>query len=254
MNTILKSKAVFIIGAALSFLCIIATVYAQATSSNSKAEIFLDPANKENVSGYAYISFARGDRLTTSFDIKRGLINLKEAMLKWTNIDTRLDNPIWLSSPSLKKLPFVYVAFDKGLELTEPEKKNIQEYLLNGGFMVLEDISRPIETNPAVSQFKKVFEDVIQSHGRFAPISNDHPLYHSFFDFTDGPPRGAETNMVEIRELEGVTIDGRLAAIYSRKRYVIKWNETANNDPQLRMGINMLVFALRQKGGIAQAK
>jgi len=231
-----------------------ATLCAQVSSSKNKAEIILDPANKKNISGQAYISYAQGSRLTTTFDIKRGLINLKEAMLKWTDINTMLDTPIWLSSPSLKKLPFVYVAFDKGLELTEPEKKNIQEYLLNGGFMVLEDISRPMETNPAISQFKKVFKDVIQSRGRFAPIRNDHPLYHSFFDFPNGPPRGAETNMVEIRELEGVTVDGRLVAIYSRKRYVIKWNDAVNNDPQLRMGVNMLVFALRQKGGIAQTK
>ncbi len=235
-------------------LLITVTLSAQVPSSKNKAEILLDPADKKDISGYAYISYAQGNRLTTSFDIKRGLINLKEAMLKWTKIDTRIDNPIWLSSPSLKKLPFIYVAFDKGLELTEPERKNLREYLLNGGFMVLEDISRSIETNPAISQFEKVFKDVIQSRGRFASIRNDHPLYHSFFDFPNGPPRGAETNFVEILELEGVTIDGRLAAIYSRKRYVIKWNELVNNEPQLRMGVNMLVFALRQKGGIAQIK
>ncbi len=235
-------------------LLIVATLSAQVLTSKNKAEILLDPSDKTNISGYAYISYARGNRLTTSFDIKRGLINLKEAMLKWTKIDTRLGNPVWLSTPALKKLPFIYVAFDKGLELTEPEKKNIQEYLLNGGFMVMEDISRTIETNPALSQFKKVFKDVIQSRSIFAPIRNDHPLYHSFFDFPNGPPRGAETSMVDILDLEGATIDGRLVAIYSRKRYVIKWNELTNNEPQLRMGVNMLVFALRQKGGIAQIK
>lgn len=237
-----------------ALLLLTATLSAQVPTSKNKAEILLDHSDKTNISGYAYISYARGNRLTTSFDIKRGLINLKEAMLKWTRIDARLDNSVWLSSPSLKKLPFVYVAFDKGLELTEPEKKNIREYLLNGGFMVLEDISRSMETNPALSQFKKVFKDVIQSGSIFAPIRNDHPLYHSFFDFPNGPPRGAETSIAEILELEGVTIDGRLVAIFSRKRYVIKWNELTNNEPQLRMGVNMLVFALRQKGGIAQIK
>lgn len=237
-----------------SFSIITATLTAQGTPEFSKAEIIIDPSNKKNISGHVYICYASGDRLTQSLDIKRGLINLKEAMLKWTDIDTRLGNPIWLSSPLLKKMPFVYVAFDRGLELTEPEKKNIREYLLNGGFMVLENISRPLETNPAVSPFEKMFKDVIRSHGRFAPIHKDHPLYYSFFDFTDGPPRGAEINMVEVRELEGVTIDERLVAIYSRKRYVVKWNERSNNEPQLRMGVNMLVFALRQKGGIAGKK
>lgn len=254
MRRSIFTKTFLYIILAFSFSIITANLTAQINQGFSKAEIIIDPANKKNVSGHAYICYASGDRLTRSLDIKRGLINLKEAMLKWTDIDTRLDNPIWLSSPLLKKMPFVFVAFDKGLELTEPEKKNIREYLLNGGFMVLENISRPLETNPAVSPFEKMFKDVILSNGRFAPIRNDHPLYYSFFDFTNGPPRGAEQNMVEIRELEGVTIDGRLVAIYSRKRYILKWNEPSNNEPQLRMGVNMLVFALRQKGGIVRKK
>ncbi|MBN1290461.1 MAG: DUF4159 domain-containing protein [Candidatus Latescibacteria bacterium] len=227
------------------------TLNAQYVGENVKANIIIDPANKKNVSGYAFICYATGVRIPQqNLDIKRGLINLKEAMLKWTKIDVRLDNPIMLSSPQLKKMPFIYIAFDKGLELTEPEKKNIREYLENGGFMVIENIGIPIETNPAESSFEKMFDDVI-TKGRFAPIRNDHPLYYSFFDFTSGPPRGAEINMVDIYDLEGVTIEGRLAAIYSKKRYVVKWNELSNNEPQLRMGVNMLVYALKQKGGIA---
>ncbi|MCE5250049.1 DUF4159 domain-containing protein [bacterium] len=225
-------------------------ISAQTRSESSKAEVLINPDNKQAISGNVAICYATGARLTQSYDIKRGLINLKDAMLKWTKIDTRLNSPLTLSSPQMKKMPFIYIAFDGGFELTQPEKDNIRDYLLNGGFMVIENINPNLDNNPASSQFENMFRDVLESRGRFAPIPNDHPLFHSFFNF-DEPPRGSETNMIEIRSLQGVTIDGRLVAVYSNKRYVVRWNDYTDNEPQLRMGINMLVFSLTQKGGIA---
>ena len=223
---------------------------AQSYSEKHKAEIIIDPADKRNVSGFVNICYAYLDRNSRTLDIRRGLINLKEAMLKWTKIDTRMDKPLPLSSPNILEMPFIYIAFDQGLDLTEPEKKNVNEYLVNGGFMVIENVNSSLEMNVSDSMFKKIFQGVMEKKGRFAPIYNDHPLYYSFFDFTDGPPRGDETQMVEVRSLEGLFIGDRLAAIYSNKRYVNKWID--NNDPQLRMGVNMLVFALKQHGGIAK--
>ncbi len=225
---------------------------AQSYKGQNKAEIIIDPSNKQNISGFANICYTYTDRTSKTLDVRRGLINLREAMLKWTKIDTRLDKPLPISSPNIMQMPFIYIAFDSGLDLTEPEKKNVNEYLINGGFMVIENVNPTLEINVSDSMFKKVFQGVMEKGGRFAPIFNDHPIYSSFFDFTDGPPRGDETNMVEVRSLEGLFIGNRLAALYSNKRYVNKWIQETNNDPQLKMGVNMLVFALKQQGGIAK--
>ena len=54
--------------------------------------------------------------------------------------------------------------------------------------------------------------------------------------------------------LEGIWIDDRLVTIYSGKGYAKKWADTWNNEPQLRMGVNMVVYALTQEGSIAQQK
>ena len=54
--------------------------------------------------------------------------------------------------------------------------------------------------------------------------------------------------------LEGITITNRMVAIYSDKGYAIKWKDDINNEPQLKMGVNMVVFALTQAGSIAQQK
>ncbi|MFC1607058.1 hypothetical protein ACFL47_03715 [Candidatus Latescibacterota bacterium] len=57
--------------------------------------------------------------------------------------------------------------------------------------------------------------------------------------------------------LEGVWFDDRLVAVYCNKGYARKWSEyaevrpgskTGNNRPQLKMGVNMVVFALEQGG------
>ncbi len=53
--------------------------------------------------------------------------------------------------------------------------------------------------------------------------------------------------------LEGIWIDGRLAVIYSDKGYSCKWQEYQNNDPQLKMGVNMVIYALTQEGGRARS-
>ena len=52
--------------------------------------------------------------------------------------------------------------------------------------------------------------------------------------------------------LEGVYLGNRLVGLYSDKGYVHKWAENYGNEPQLRFGINVVVFALTQEGSIAQ--
>ena len=46
----------------------------------------------------------------------------------------------------------------------------------------------------------------------------------------------------------------RLVAIYSDKGYALNWKKLTNNNPQLKMGVNFVVYALIQSGGIAQRK
>jgi len=58
----------------------------------------------------------------------------------------------------------------------------------------------------------------------------------------------------QVLYLEGVWLDERLVAVYSDKGYAIKWKDLANNEPQLKIGVNFVVFALTQAGGIAQQK
>ena len=259
--------------------------YAQPPGSGSrqsskKADFIIDTANKKNISGFIHICYAEGSRLKIPSGTRRGLINLKEAMMRWTKIDTKIDQRISLSSPKMMKMPFIYIAYEGNLDLTGTEKKNLKEYLLNGGFLVIENLAPvPSRSNTeSGSSFSGEIRAILESRGRVAPIPNRHALYRSFFDF-EGPPRGNESNAKQVGwqkvptkdpatgallddgvkgmmfpksvdYLEGLTIDGRLAAVYSSKRYVEKWQENSMNDPQLKIGVNLIVYALTQPGGI----
>jgi len=228
----------------------------QSYQNSEKVEIIIDPGNKKNVTGYVQIAYAWGQQFTPPRDLLRGLRNLKEAMNKYTKINTELDDHLILSSEKLLQMPFVFVTTKTDFNLTEIEKRNIRNYFDNGGFILLDNAEPLGDFSRGGASLKQMLRDTIPN-ARFSPIPNSHPIYHCFFDFEDGPPNGAEIGVsgnVMSRQrlyLEGVWYKGRLAAVYSDKGYIIKWNENTNNDPQLKMGVNIIVFALTQEGGIA---
>ena len=133
------------------------------------------------------------------------------------------------------------------------------------------DNGRPTEEyGAAEASLRQMLKDALGNDVQFLPIPNSHALYHSFEDFDDGPPNGSEINTSQVTTieqlgetynrttmskqvfwLEGITIKDRLVAIYSDKGYARSWEQEYENEPQLKMGINMVVYALIQEGGIA---
>ncbi|MXX39347.1 MAG: DUF4159 domain-containing protein, partial [Gemmatimonadetes bacterium] len=85
-------------------------------------------------------------------------------------------------------------------------------------------------------------------------------IYHSFYDFDDGPPpKRTQERLVHSRDfhpevpfLEGIFLGERLVAIFTTKEYGRAWEKEFRNEPQLQMGVNLVVFALTQQGSIAQ--
>ena len=239
-----------------------------------KAMVIQDPNNKQSIKGFIYISTAWGAQLKPPDKLKRAIINLVEAVNRYTNINAKVDSHMYLDSRKIFETPFVYVTADKAFELTDIERKNFGEYLRKGGFAVVDNGEPMYEFGQAEASLRQMLKDSLGADGgKTLPIPNEHPLYHCFFDFDDGPPQGAEIQMVQttttgeqgetarnssmaksVLFLEGIWLDERLVAIYSDKGYALKWKDLSNNEPQLKMGVNLVVFALTQSGGIAQQK
>jgi len=239
-----------------------------------KAMVIQDPNNKQSIKGFVYIATAWGTQLRPPDNLKRAVINLVEAVNRYTNINAKVDNHLFLDSRKIYETPFVYITSDVAFELTEIERRVFGDYLRKGGFAVIDNGTPEYEFGQAEASLRQLLRDSLGNDAKFEPIRNDHPLYHCFFDFNDGPPQGSEmSKMVNtdtaqlqgyaaksqtmakpVLYLEGITIDNRMVAIYSDKGYAIKWSLMTDNLPQLKMGVNMVVFALTQAGGIAQQK
>ena len=238
-------------------------VYSQIDRQQGGSEVFIDRRNKENIAGRAEIAFAIGERFDLPQNLMWGVVNLKEAMNRWTDVTTDLTQHLMLSDQRIMNVPFLFVSTDKVFDLSETEKQNLRMYFQNGGFMFLDNAEPRTDFSASGAALQKLLRDVIPNV-RFASIPNSHGIYHSYFDFTDGPPQGAEVGLVPtatpdivIRSrdrfyLEGAWYNNELVAVYSDKGYILKWNETSNNEPQLRMGVNLIVYALTKTNSIAK--
>ena len=225
-----------------------------------KAMVIQDPKDKKNIKGFVYI----GNLWGTDFVpiLRRSLPNLIDAVNKYTKINAKMDDHVYLDSRTLLETPMVFLAADKIFELTEIETRNLGEYLRNGGFLVLDNAKPTLNFGPGEASMRKMLKKTLGSDAKFIPIPNDHPLYHCFFDF-DKPPKGSELDeSIDIGKLmagfepvfylEGIWVKNRLVAIYSDKGYTVSWERDYDNIPQLKMGVNMIVFALTQTGGMAE--
>ncbi len=80
-----------------------------------------------------------------------------------------------------------FITSDEAFKPTALEMKNVTQYLENGGFIVFDNTTPTHSVRPAEKFFKQMVRDALGSYARFKSISTNHSLYHSFFDFDNGP-------------------------------------------------------------------
>ena len=83
-------------------------------------------------------------------------------------------------------------------------------------------------------------------------MSKSHPLYYSFYDFSDGPPKGGAPGG-NVFDLEMLEIRGRVAVVFSDLNISWYWGDPQADARErgLQFGVNLIVYALTQPGGIA---
>ena len=104
--------------------------------------------------------------------------NFIRKLAQATNIPVaRREKIISVGSPALFNYPFAYILEVGTLNLTNAEAANLREYLLRGGFIMVDDFHGGQEWRHFYRQFKKIFP---QREPEDIPIA--HPLFHCFFD------------------------------------------------------------------------
>ncbi len=179
--------------------------------------------------------------------------NLLNSLLEYTTIPIELEEKVVdLSSDELFRYPFCYLSGHKLVQFNQAEKANFKKYVEQGGFVFVDDCNHDIDGLFARS-FEKQMSDLFGS-AALTKIPNNHPLYSCFFVFENGPPNtGFELNGWGddlIHEyLKVISINDRIAVLYSNKDYGCEWDYDFRNKRFLakdntQFGVNIIIYAL----------
>ena len=110
-------------------------------------------------------------------------LNITAQLGELTNLD--VSQPVRvlrLTDPVLSNYPFAYLAEPGALNPSEAETMALREYLVAGGFLLIDDFWGEAEWSNLHSVMKRVFPDREPED-----LSLSHPLFHSVFDLTEMP-------------------------------------------------------------------
>jgi hypothetical protein len=119
--------------------------------------------------------FRRSPGWTT--DMPDSDLNLSYRLQQMTSMKVDPDGRILdLTDPELSNFPWIYMVEPGSLYLSELEAQALRKYLLNGGFLMLDDFWGDSAWANVERELKKVFPE-----RSFTELSLDHPLYSCVF-------------------------------------------------------------------------
>ena len=157
-----------------------------------------------------------------------------------------------LGDPELYRYPFLYMSGNEEFESFTSEQLNtLRNYLSYGGFLLIDDSSSVVNSKFDASVRKMVSQ--LFPHTRLQKIPNDHSIYRSFYLINQAAGR-----LIVNPFLEGVTIKGRTALVYSTndlggawaRDKLGHWSHEIIGDTELlrklsiRLGVNIVIYAL----------
>ena len=105
--------------------------------------------------------------------------NFTEGIHDWASTNLRIAQPIQLppADERLFDYPFAYAVEPGHMELTDTDAAALREYLLRGGFLMIDDFHGEYEWQHVREQMKKIFPEY---EPKDLPLT--HPIFHSYFD------------------------------------------------------------------------
>ncbi|MEE9443935.1 MAG: DUF4159 domain-containing protein [candidate division Zixibacteria bacterium] len=154
------------------------------------------------------------------------------------------EKQVRIEDDDLFSYPFLFATGHGVIIFTENEMTRLRQYLLTGGFLLINDsygMDKSVRTAAA---------DLFPGNP-LQEIPFDHPIYHSFFDFPNGPPKIHEHDNKPASG-RGIVIDGRIVFFYLFESDIVDgWeDEHVHNDPPekrleaLKMGLNIVAYAM----------
>ena len=176
-----------------------------------------------------------------------------------TNLDAYpSEHVVRLDDPELRRFPFLYAVEVGYMSLSDPEIRGLRDYLLAGGFLVVDDFWGTYEWENFEQQMRRVFPEY--------PIQDlplDHPIFSAFYDIKEivqVPNVQNGISGVRTWERDGyVPVTRGITDDQGRLMVVINWNtdlgdawEWAENAQYplkfstyaFQIGVNAIVYAM----------
>lgn len=110
-------------------------------------------------------------------------LNFSYRLQQLTSMEVDPDGVVLeLTDPKLFDYPFIYIVEPGGLMFSEEEVKALRRYLLNGGFLMVDDFWGEDEWYNFYYEIKRVFPD-----REPVELELDHPIFHAVFDLKERP-------------------------------------------------------------------
>ncbi len=175
-------------------------------------------------------------------------VNLLNYIYKETGINVKPEfQQIELSSDNLFSYPFIFLTGHGNVKFASDEIERLRSYLNNGGFLYIDD---DYGLDTAIRrEMKKVFPE-----NEFIELPFSHPIYHSFFNFSNGLPKIHEHDNKTPQGFGLFSKNKKLCVFYTYETNPSDgWaDQEAHNDPiekrelALKIGTNIVVFVLTQ--------
>ena len=155
-----------------------------------------------------------------------------------------------LKDPKVADYPLLYATGHRDFAWSAEEAAALGRYLKAGGLLLADACCGRMAFDMA---FRRELAKALPGHA-LERLPADHPLYHCHYDIkhVEYTPRVQEDfGQLGDPELEGVTLDGRLAVIYSRFDLGNGWEQFPHaysyglkDESALQIGTNVLVSAV----------
>ncbi len=155
-----------------------------------------------------------------------------------------------LDDPRAATCPLLYMTGHREFVFSDEEAGRLARYLRAGGMLLGDACCGRAAFDAAFrSQIAKVLPQ-----SKLQRLPPDHPIYHCHYDIdrVDYTPRVREDfGRFEEPQLEGISIDGRLAVVYSRFDLGNGWEQFPHaysyglkDEAALQIGTNVIIYAI----------
>lgn len=193
-----------------------------------------------------YTSGYRGNIWMT--DTPDSDLNLSYRLQQMTSLKVNPDGRfLRLTDPALSEYPWIYIVEPGSLEFNPEEVVGLRKYLLNGGFLMIDDFWGEREWENLEAEIKRVFPD-----RQFKELPMEHPIFHSVFEIK-GPKNKLQVPNIRVgadSEFTGITWERsdahevHIRGIFDDKgrMMVIATHNTDNGDGWEREGESAYYF------------